>query len=170
MIAQVLCCVFALFFLITTAQAKPRHEKPDETLLFKKSEQGDLSLLMFYPPNYKKSNQVPANMKVDTNYTDTSKCANQGYIAGADLEHYTSQSYPEVRNGTTNVTTDGSKPTTTISNTTLVTGNNWPEAARRIAMQAGLQPVYESLAKPAESKDGDMDRTNALDALLGEVQ
>ncbi len=60
MIAQVLCCVFAVFFLIATAQAKPRHEKPDETLLFKKTEQGDLSLLMFYPPNYKKSNQVPA--------------------------------------------------------------------------------------------------------------
>ena len=114
--------------------------------------------------------EVCHNIKVDTNYTDTSKCANQGYIAGADLEHYTSQSYPEVRNGTTNVTTDGSKPTTTISNTTLVTGNNWPEAARRIAKAAGLQPAYESLAKPAESKDGDTDCSNALDALLGEVQ
>ncbi len=58
--AQVLCCVIALFFSIGMVQAKTGHQKPDETLLFKKTEQGDLKLLMFYPPAYKKAGKVPA--------------------------------------------------------------------------------------------------------------
>lgn len=52
--------LIAVLVSIGTAQAKTGHQQPDETLLFKKTDQGDLSLLMFYPPNYKKSDKVPA--------------------------------------------------------------------------------------------------------------